>query len=72
MINFFPDAVSALLPSLILFTENANIYHHSNLDKGLPVVVEVVDSSIGGLNTSKIKLRGSKYQREKTKTRWFS
>ncbi len=29
-------------------------------------------SSIGDLNTSKAKLRGAKYQREKTKTRWFS
>ncbi len=29
-------------------------------------------SSIGDLKTPKAKLRGAKYQREKTMTRWFS
>ncbi len=40
----------------------------------LAVIVGVGDSSsiIGDLNTSKAKLRGAKYQREKTKTRLFS
>ncbi len=37
-----------------------------------PVVVIVVKIEIGDLNTSKAKLRGAKYQREKTKTGWFS
>ncbi len=38
----------------------------------LPVRKNCGSSRIRDLNTSKAKLRGAKYQREKTKTGWFS
>ncbi len=42
MITCVSDAVKALPSSLVLFTRNATIYHHSNLGKGVVVVVKVV------------------------------